>query len=220
MIADKQPRPIQELNPEIPDWLGSIISKLMSKQASDRFDSAEQVAKLLEGCLAHIQQPSTTPLPKVATRLVPRQNRASTITKWGGIGAAALMLILFGVFIALETNKGTLTIESNADNVPIKIKQSDDIVKRLIVSREGVTTRLHAGQYTLEIDGTEATYEITDRTVIVKRGEINIAKVTYIENDDRDQAPLAEQRTLADAIREFNNLHATDGKGRPQQPLK
>ncbi len=32
LIADKEPRPIREINPEIPEWLCKIINKLMAKQ--------------------------------------------------------------------------------------------------------------------------------------------------------------------------------------------
>ena len=63
-ITDTQPRPIRELNPNIPEWLCTIIGKLMSKQAEDRYASVEEVALLLEACLAHVQQPTTVPLPE------------------------------------------------------------------------------------------------------------------------------------------------------------
>lgn len=35
-----EPRPVKELNPDIPDVLGAIISKLMAKNAEDRYQSA------------------------------------------------------------------------------------------------------------------------------------------------------------------------------------
>jgi serine/threonine protein kinase len=63
LITDKEPRPIREINPDVPEWLCSIINKLMAKQASERFDTAKQVADLLEDCLAHVQQPTSAPLP-------------------------------------------------------------------------------------------------------------------------------------------------------------
>ncbi len=47
-ITDDIARPIRELNPDIPDWLEGIVMKLLSKSRDDRFDSAEQVAELLE----------------------------------------------------------------------------------------------------------------------------------------------------------------------------
>src|SRR5207248_6841364 len=52
-VTDDEPRPIREINPDIPDWLCGIVSKLMAKRPEDRFQSAGEVAALLEQCLAH-----------------------------------------------------------------------------------------------------------------------------------------------------------------------
>ena len=65
-ITDEEPRPIREINPEIPEWLCQIVAKLMAKRPDDRFQSAQEVAKLLEECLAHVQQPTVVPLPAAA----------------------------------------------------------------------------------------------------------------------------------------------------------
>ncbi|MHC4406283.1 MAG: WD40 domain-containing protein, partial [Planctomycetota bacterium] len=62
-ITDTEPRPIREINPDVPEWLCRIIARLMSKQPDDRFESAREVAELLEECLAHVQQPTAVPLP-------------------------------------------------------------------------------------------------------------------------------------------------------------
>ncbi len=64
-ITDDEPRPIREINPEIPEWLCGIVAKLMAKRPEERFQSASDVAALLEQCLAHVQQPATVPLPNV-----------------------------------------------------------------------------------------------------------------------------------------------------------
>ena len=68
-ITDDPARPIQETNPNIPNWLCHIIDKLMSKQADQRFQSSAEVAELLEECLAHIQQPTQIPLPARCKKL-------------------------------------------------------------------------------------------------------------------------------------------------------
>ena len=68
-ITDEEPRPIREINPDIPDWLCAIVSKLMAKHPDDRFQSAQEVAALLEQCLAHVQQPTAVPLPNVLLTL-------------------------------------------------------------------------------------------------------------------------------------------------------
>lgn len=62
-ITDTDPRPIREVNAEIPEWLSRLISRLMAKHPSDRFQSAAEVADLLENCIAHIQQPTHVELP-------------------------------------------------------------------------------------------------------------------------------------------------------------
>ena len=62
-VCHDPPRPIQELNPDIPDWLCSIILKLLAKQPDERFSTAKQVSELLEKWLAHVQQPMVVPKP-------------------------------------------------------------------------------------------------------------------------------------------------------------
>ena len=62
-ITDSDPRPIQEVNPDIPDWLCAIIDRLMAKHPADRFQDATEVAQLLEKCVAHLQQPAQVALP-------------------------------------------------------------------------------------------------------------------------------------------------------------
>jgi uncharacterized protein (TIGR03067 family) len=63
LITDEEPTPIREINPEIPEWLCAIVSRLMAKRPEDRFSSAGEVAELLQGCLAHVQQPTDAALP-------------------------------------------------------------------------------------------------------------------------------------------------------------
>src|SRR5262249_47362835 len=56
-VCEEEPRPIRRTNPETPDWLEAIVVKLMAKSPWDRFQSAEEMAELLGGHLAHLQQP-------------------------------------------------------------------------------------------------------------------------------------------------------------------
>ena len=52
-VCDDTPRPIREVNRDIPDWLAAIIDRLLAKNPDERFQSAEEVAKLLSDHLAH-----------------------------------------------------------------------------------------------------------------------------------------------------------------------
>ena len=62
-IIDESPVPIDQVNPEIPDWFKLIIEKLMAKEKLDRFATAAEVHALLERCLSHVQNPTANPLP-------------------------------------------------------------------------------------------------------------------------------------------------------------
>jgi serine/threonine protein kinase len=68
-ITDSEPRPIREVNTDIPAWFAALIAKLLAKQPADRFASAGEAAKILEQCLAHVQQPSAVPLPAAVAQL-------------------------------------------------------------------------------------------------------------------------------------------------------
>lgn len=63
-VCEETPRPLREINPEVPGWLTAIISKLHAKNPADRFQSAQEVADLLGRYLAHVQQPQQFPLPE------------------------------------------------------------------------------------------------------------------------------------------------------------
>ncbi len=99
-ITDNEPRPIREINPEIPEWLCSITRKLMSKQVNDRYQTAEEVSKLLEDCLAHVQQPTVVPVPAALASHVTGRSfftsyRRGVIAMFSVLGLALLGMMLW-----------------------------------------------------------------------------------------------------------------------------
>ncbi len=95
-VTDDEPAPIRQVNADIPEWLCVLIGKLMAKAPENRFASAEEVANLLEACLAHVQQPESTQLPESLIVKKPQPQRASF---FGGRTLVALLLGFAG-FIA------------------------------------------------------------------------------------------------------------------------
>ena len=63
-LIDDPPPAMASLNPELPPWFIGIVERLLEKDPSRRFGSAKEVSELLEGCLAHLQQPASVPLPR------------------------------------------------------------------------------------------------------------------------------------------------------------
>jgi len=64
-ICDDPPRDLREANPDVPAWLAEIVHKLLAKSPEERFQTASEVASLLERWLAHLQQPTMIPPPFV-----------------------------------------------------------------------------------------------------------------------------------------------------------
>jgi serine/threonine-protein kinase len=62
-VSDDTPRPVRAINPDVPEWLEAVISKLHAKDPSERFQSAGELADLLGRCLAHVQEPLNVALP-------------------------------------------------------------------------------------------------------------------------------------------------------------
>jgi serine/threonine protein kinase len=95
-VTDEEPRPIREINSDIPEWLCRIIARLMSKQPHDRFASAREVGELLEECLAHVQQPAAVPLPaSLVSHAGGRRSSVKSLRR-GAIAMLATGCILLG----------------------------------------------------------------------------------------------------------------------------
>ncbi len=57
-VVEDHPRPIREINPEIPDWLCALITRLQSKDPALRPRFASEVAAILTTHLSELQNPS------------------------------------------------------------------------------------------------------------------------------------------------------------------
>jgi len=95
-VGDTTPRSIREINADIPEWLERIVARLMAKDVADRIATASEVATLLEQCLAHVQQPTSVPLPEVC-RVVSRGTLARKLS-WS-VATVVLTLIGIGIFV-------------------------------------------------------------------------------------------------------------------------
>lgn len=80
-VCDDTPRPILEVNEEIPPWLIEIIDCLLEKRPEDRFQTAQEVAELLGAHLAILQQPGRVPTIEERSRETHRQGTEARHTE-------------------------------------------------------------------------------------------------------------------------------------------
>jgi serine/threonine protein kinase len=102
-VCDVEPRPIRAIDSELPVWLEGIVRKLQAKDPARRFQTAAEVADLLEHCLAHVQHPDRHPLPVPAAELgrqVPDlHSRPSARRRWQAAAAAVAIALLSGAVL-------------------------------------------------------------------------------------------------------------------------
>lgn len=118
------------------------------------------------------------------------------------ITLAVLFLAALGIVITIETNKGTLIVESLRDGVEVRVKKSGKTVERLELTTGPKSARLAAGEYEIEILGDADGLQIQNGKFVLKRGDTVIAKVTeqplkVIGSSGPDPAMLTSKPTIA-----------------------
>ena len=126
-ITDSEPRAIRDVNPDIPEWLSSIIARLMAKRPVDRIDSAGEAAKLLGNWLAHVQDPNGVPKPAA---LAKSRCRTGALIKRGSLIASTVILILIGVAVFFKFNEADGTSSSETPP-PAAAATMATIIKRV-----------------------------------------------------------------------------------------
>lgn len=194
-IVSDPARRMQEIEPSVPEWFERIVGKLHSKSPADRPSSADKVAQLLEQCLAHLKEPATTPIPElVRTPAVDEERLRRPPFSTRFVAALfAFAMVFAGVVLILEWNKGTLTIESEADNIPIRIMQDDQVIERLVVTQSGQSIRVAAGGYVVEVDGDFDAVAITNGVVSMTRRGAETVRIVqnHVARDAKNQIPTS-----------------------------
>jgi hypothetical protein len=152
-VSEDRPRPIPEINPEIPPWLVRIMDGLHAKDPAHRFQSAAEVAEHL----ARLQQPASAPSGKTSRQ----PGRRGPLRHWAM--AAAVLVALFGglglteatgvthvrelvtTVLRIHTPEGTLAVEVNDPQVKVTI---DGDGEEIVITGAGPQeVRLRPGRY-------------------------------------------------------------------------
>jgi len=107
-ILHRQPKPIRELNPQVPEELQRIVAKALEKDREDRYQSAHELMVDLRRLMKKETERSQTGFPAGP----PKQQK---YWKWAWIGAAAV--VCFVVWVALA---GRVT---PPDSAPLPMEQ-------------------------------------------------------------------------------------------------
>ncbi len=115
-ICNTEPRDLREVNPEVPEWLARFIQRLMTKSVERRFQTAAEVARILEDELAYRQCPTSIARPR-------RQWLKRNWTRWFAVAVvtvSALSLAVGGRLAWQQLRPATEPVRlSNRHELPV-----------------------------------------------------------------------------------------------------
>ncbi len=109
-ILHREPKPIRELNPEIPEELQRIVVKTLEKDREDRYQTAHELMVDLRRLMKKETERSQSGLHAEP----PRQEKSKS---WIWIGAAAVAVICAAAWVALSGSG------RSADSAPLPMEQ-------------------------------------------------------------------------------------------------
>ena len=123
-VAEDEPRPIREIIPEVPEWLCAIIARLHAKDPAERYQTATEVAGVLEGYLRQLTAGEVGP-----HRWQPRSGGAEGRCRPGGVGAALAATLAVVAALAAAAAVGATwrcdgAIEATRRPTPVRRRSS------------------------------------------------------------------------------------------------
>jgi hypothetical protein len=156
-VRKDMPRPVREVNPDVPDWLSELISRLHAKDPADRLASAKEVADRLAGHVSLVGVRASAGLLSHPAQVGTPTKRKRMRWLWA---AAALVLVCAGLgmseatgvtdvhstVIRLFSPEGTLVVEVDDPGVSVTVDGGD-----MVITGAGAKEiRLKPGQYKVE----------------------------------------------------------------------
>ena len=240
-VCDDRHRSIRELNPDIPDWLEAIIDRLLAKDPADRFQTAAEVADLLERGLAHVQQPTAVPRPSIPgirsrplanldfdvpvakTPRCPRRRLAVAagfaLLALAGLGASeAAGLSQVTDFVAtilrIKTPEGTLVVK--VDDPGVKVDVDNEVV--IIGGAGPQEIRLRTGLH--RVQATRNGQPVRDELISIMKGKKEIVAIGFEPTATATMGTVIDrQTTTPQAPRPPMPVTATVGTAIERKPM-
>jgi WD40 repeat protein/serine/threonine protein kinase len=197
-VCEDTPRPIREINPEVPDWLVAIVARLQAKDPAERFPSAAEVSALLSQHLVQLQQHALAlPPPKTGRGAGPARKPWLPSRRRWVLAAAALLLLAGGMgvseatgvtrvaatVIRILTPEGTLLVETDDPAVKVTVEGDGGIA---ITGAGPQEVRLRPGSYRFR--ATKDGVPIKDDIVTITRNQKEVVRVS-VEGSPHKAAP-------------------------------
>ncbi|WP_144972885.1 protein kinase domain-containing protein [Bremerella volcania] len=210
-VVEDQPRPIQQIIPEVPDWLVTIVDILLAKEPDRRFESAQEVARLLQSCHDAVIHHQSVQLPAdVLRKAIPKSQTTSVRpvqVRRRLVLAGGFVALIAIVALALSHGKGrsSLSLVSNPQTTPPKLlaPPSENTTKETISPKEEPAADSKAEQPESRPAYTDRSAELAGAGAWVNDGEEFVqakpepAAIYFGDPDWTDYDVSVEMKTLS-----------------------
>jgi serine/threonine protein kinase len=200
LLASSEPAKLTTLRPDAPPELCELVDQLLARDPAERpagaalvaqrlaaLSDGATVASLLDQARERLAQ---EPLEDDEHHVLGMHGRAVALPAASGggrrsgwktlVATAALLplLVLGGLFIVFETNKGQIVIQSDAADVQVRLVREGEPVEDLTIQHGTIATHVRAGDYEVVIDQPSDALVISDNTFTLRRGETVVTRIT------------------------------------------
>ena len=207
-IAVEEFVPVTEHCSDLPSGLVELIHRCLSKDPSERIQTAEELQQalapfcedsnlpaLLESANEFIDREKELEQPLVGLeskhehqvqkeqKTSKSQNVAGNSSGWARwvvwmAAMAMLPLIWFGIQIIINWENGQLIIESDSPNVQVRLIKDGKPYKNLRVQQGANSTKIRAGKYEVQINDPSDQLVVENEQFILKRGKSIVARIS------------------------------------------
>lgn len=218
LLGSQEPPRLDTLRPDAPESLVNIVSDLLARDPASRPPSAAHVAErlkpLTEGAdlrdlIANAQTKAqadcddeTSAVPPLAVKPAGGSHRGSGASgrmKWWLATACMPLLILAGILITLEFQKGQLIIDSTAD-IEVQLLRDGEFYERLKIEPGANATRLYAGNYRIILDAGSDGVEVDQQQIELRRGETVVARLRDTTDPMESRTAMADEDFAGDEL--------------------
>jgi tRNA A-37 threonylcarbamoyl transferase component Bud32 len=161
--AERSPRPVAELREGISAGLARVVDRMMDKDPARRYQTPAEVAAALA--------PFASPASASNRGIFRRRNLA--------LAAAVAAAILLGV-IYVTTDRGSLVIDSAAEDVQIVVTKGGNEVEVIDIKSGTTVKRLPSGEYSVRLKGDRTDVALDKDGFKITRGQQEIVRVKEV----------------------------------------
>jgi hypothetical protein len=220
-LAVSEPKPLRQLDPDLPPALEQLVSRLLAKKPGDRPASAGAVAEALTAIASALPaDPAPNPTrknrasaPASSTSVIPGQpvavpTQARSVRFWGWIVAGSLGLALAVGLLAVHrhsTEQGDFVVETDDPHIEFQVGQAGVF---LIDRKTGRTYEFKvvegdakAGKYELAVAEPASGLRFQTGTVTIQRGEKTAVRAWFEKSSSEDDHWLETMAGLGEGER-------------------